>query len=295
VIAVDGKALRGSRTVDTAARHVMAAYDQVTAVVLADTDVDGKTNEITRFRPLLDQIGDLRDTVITADALHCQREHVTYLAERGARWILTVKANQPCLHAQLAALPWLADLADSERPALLKTMADTPDGAILAIRTLQRVTARMATDSLDETQSQPTPGWISHARSLISSEIARHLAPAASRRAQELTEQEITLIWAWHHAEADSARGWINQRLDDSWSPLDLLAVLLPLDRSPSPAIGNDTLHSLDALIGLDELYHRLAPELDAPAADPINPDDERQQRILQALREHRQRHTPGS
>lgn len=71
-ITVDSKALRGSRTVDTAARHVMAAYDQVTAVVLADTDVDGKTNEITRFRPLLDQIGDLRDTVITADALHCR-------------------------------------------------------------------------------------------------------------------------------------------------------------------------------------------------------------------------------
>jgi hypothetical protein len=52
----------------------MAAYDQVTAVVLADTDVDGKTNEITRFRPLLDQIGDLRDTVITADAL-CRSWH----------------------------------------------------------------------------------------------------------------------------------------------------------------------------------------------------------------------------
>jgi predicted transposase YbfD/YdcC len=86
----------------------MAAYDQVTAVVLADTDVDGKTNEITRFRPLLDQIGDLRDTVITADALRCQREHVTYLAERGAHWILTVKGNQLHLHAQLAALPWRA-------------------------------------------------------------------------------------------------------------------------------------------------------------------------------------------
>jgi hypothetical protein len=37
----------------------------------------------------------LRDTVITVDAVHCQRDHVTYLAERGADWILTVKANQP--------------------------------------------------------------------------------------------------------------------------------------------------------------------------------------------------------
>jgi predicted transposase YbfD/YdcC len=107
-IAVDGKTLRGSRTTDAAARHVLAACDQASSVVLADTNVDGKTNEITRFQPLLDQIGDLRDTVITADALHCQREHVTYLAERGAHWILTVKGNQPHLHAQLAGLPWRA-------------------------------------------------------------------------------------------------------------------------------------------------------------------------------------------
>ncbi|MFF0880691.1 ISAs1 family transposase [Micromonospora aurantiaca (nom. illeg.)] len=77
-------------------------------MVLASNDVGSKTNEITRFGPLLDQINDLRDTVITADALHCQREHVAYLAERGAHSILTVKANQPNLHAQLAGLPWRA-------------------------------------------------------------------------------------------------------------------------------------------------------------------------------------------
>ncbi len=107
-IAVDGKTLRGSRTADMAADHVMAACDQATDVVLASTGVDGKTNEITRFAPLLDQIIDLRDTVITADAMHCQRDHVTYLAERGAHWILMVKGNQPYLHKQLAGLPWKA-------------------------------------------------------------------------------------------------------------------------------------------------------------------------------------------
>jgi predicted transposase YbfD/YdcC len=107
-IAVDGKTLRGSRTTDTAADHVMAACDQAAGVVLASTGVDGKTNEITRFAPLLDQISDLRGNVITADAMHCQRDHVTYLAERGAHWILTVKGNQPHLHKQLAGLPWNA-------------------------------------------------------------------------------------------------------------------------------------------------------------------------------------------
>jgi hypothetical protein len=44
-IAVDGKTLRGSRTTNNTARHVMAACDQVVGVVLASIDVDGKTNE----------------------------------------------------------------------------------------------------------------------------------------------------------------------------------------------------------------------------------------------------------
>lgn len=105
-IAVDGKTLRGSRTRDSPARHVLAAADQPTGIVLASTDVDTKTNEITRFAALLDQLDDLRGVVVTADALHCQRHHVTYLAQRGAHWILTVKGNQPSLHQQLAGLPW---------------------------------------------------------------------------------------------------------------------------------------------------------------------------------------------
>ena len=105
-VAVDGKTMRRSRTRDLAAQHVLAAADQDSGVVLASTGVDTKTNEITRFDVLLDQIDDLTSVVVTADALHCQREHVTYLARRGAHWILTVKGNQPGLHQQLSGLPW---------------------------------------------------------------------------------------------------------------------------------------------------------------------------------------------
>src|SRR3954471_9331790 len=62
-IAVDGTTLRGSRSTDTTARQVMTAGDQDTGIVLAGTAVDDTTNEITRCAPLLDQIGDLRDSV----------------------------------------------------------------------------------------------------------------------------------------------------------------------------------------------------------------------------------------
>ena len=48
--------------------------------MLAGTDVDTKANETTRFATLLDHIVDLRGSVVTADALHCQHEHATYLA-----------------------------------------------------------------------------------------------------------------------------------------------------------------------------------------------------------------------
>lgn len=114
-VAVDGKTLRGSRARDQPARHVLAAADHDTGVVLASTDVEAKTNEITRFTALLDRVSDLRDQVVTADALHTQREHVAYLAERGAHWILTVKGNQPHLYQQLTRLPWhLVPVADHD-------------------------------------------------------------------------------------------------------------------------------------------------------------------------------------
>ena len=86
--------------------HLLAAMDHTSRAVLAQTEVDGKTNEITRFRPLLDRL-DLTGTVVTADALHTQREHAEWLVtHKHAAYLLIVKANQPTLHRQLQLLPW---------------------------------------------------------------------------------------------------------------------------------------------------------------------------------------------
>jgi len=68
--------------------------------------VDGKTNEITRFRPLLERL-DLAGQVVTADALHTRREHAEWLVtHKHAAYLLVVKHHQPALHRQLTALPW---------------------------------------------------------------------------------------------------------------------------------------------------------------------------------------------
>jgi predicted transposase YbfD/YdcC len=106
VVAVDGKTLRGtasgghSRSV-----HLLAAMDHADGAVLAQHHVDDSTNEISQFQPLLADL-DLGGVVVTADAMHTQRDHASFLVDRGADYLLVVKANQPTLHAQLVGLPW---------------------------------------------------------------------------------------------------------------------------------------------------------------------------------------------
>ena len=104
-LAVDGKTLRGSGHGGQDSRHLLAALDHAHGVVLGQVEVDAATNEIPRFSALCDRI-EITDAVITADALHAQHGHATYLHRRGAHYLLIVKRNQPGLHAQLAALPW---------------------------------------------------------------------------------------------------------------------------------------------------------------------------------------------
>jgi predicted transposase YbfD/YdcC len=105
VIAVDGKTLRGSGHGGGPGRHLLAALDHAHGVVLGQVEVDAKTNEIPMFATLLERI-DITGAVITADALHAQHGHATYLAGRRAHYLLIIKRNQPSLHAQLARLPW---------------------------------------------------------------------------------------------------------------------------------------------------------------------------------------------
>ncbi|MEU5348355.1 ISAs1 family transposase [Streptomyces sp. NPDC020766] len=104
-LAVDGKSARGSRHGEIPAAHLLAA---VTGAGLTVTQlrVPDKTNEITCFDALLAPY-DLTGVTVTADALHCQRDHARFLVEeKKAHYAFTVKRNQKNLHRQLAALPW---------------------------------------------------------------------------------------------------------------------------------------------------------------------------------------------
>jgi predicted transposase YbfD/YdcC len=106
VIAVDGKALKGSAHLAATRRHLLSAVTHHHAMTLAQAEVGAKTNETAHFRPLLEPL-DLHEALVTFDALHSVRANVTWLAEtKNAHYIAVIKTNQPTAYRQLAALPW---------------------------------------------------------------------------------------------------------------------------------------------------------------------------------------------
>ena len=105
VIAVDGKTMRGARTGEDPAPHLLAALDHATGAVLTQERVAGKSNEIPALRVLLEPL-DLNGVVVTADAMHTQADTAQWIRGRGGHYLLTVKDNQKTLRRTLKALPW---------------------------------------------------------------------------------------------------------------------------------------------------------------------------------------------
>ena len=96
-IALDGKTMRGSRDGEKRPVHLVSAVLHGDALVMAQTRVPDKTNEIKSVEPLLDGV-DVKGAVLTGDAMFAQREIARHIVEeKEADYLFTVKANQPSL------------------------------------------------------------------------------------------------------------------------------------------------------------------------------------------------------
>ena len=97
VVAIDGKALRGTRQADgKAIVHLVSAWASANNLVLAQRKVEDKSNEITAIPKLLQAL-ELSGTVVTIDAMGCQKAIAEKIVEKKADYILAVKENQPLL------------------------------------------------------------------------------------------------------------------------------------------------------------------------------------------------------
>lgn len=103
VIAIDGKCLR--RSIDNASKksaiHMVSAWAQRNSLVLGQTKVDGKSNEITAIPRLLSRL-DIAGTVITIDAMGCQKKIAQQIVQQAGDYVLSLKGNQGKLHEDVA-------------------------------------------------------------------------------------------------------------------------------------------------------------------------------------------------
>ncbi|HEX3872439.1 MAG TPA: ISAs1 family transposase [Pirellulales bacterium] len=102
LIAIDGKTNRRShdRANDLGPLHIVSAWASEEGIALGQVATDAKSNEITAIPQLLDQLC-LTDTLITIDAMGCQKDIVEQIVAGGGDCVIAVKDNQPTLRAAI--------------------------------------------------------------------------------------------------------------------------------------------------------------------------------------------------
>ena len=98
LIAIDGKEIRGSydRNTGTKSVHLVSAWSSESRLVLAQTKVSSKSNEITAIPILLDVL-DIEGSIITIDAMGTQKDIADKIYQANGDYILSLKANHPTL------------------------------------------------------------------------------------------------------------------------------------------------------------------------------------------------------
>lgn len=93
VIAIDGKASRRSHDGDEPMLHTVSAFATEARIVLGQEKVLEKSNEITAIPKLLALL-DVKDKIITIDAMGCQYAIANQIVEKGGDYIFSLKGNQ---------------------------------------------------------------------------------------------------------------------------------------------------------------------------------------------------------
>ena len=105
IIAIDGKTVCGSidRKYDRKAIHLVSAWASEYKIMLGQIKTEEKSNEITAIPKLLDMI-DVKDAIITIDAMGCQKKITQKIIQQEANFILALKDNQSSLFQDVKSI-----------------------------------------------------------------------------------------------------------------------------------------------------------------------------------------------
>ena len=103
-IMLDGKAIKSTDAIKSIGKmmNIVTAYTN-TGISLLQKTVDNKTNEIPAVKELIDML-DVKGMIITADAMHCQKETAEKIVNNGGDYVLQLKANQKSFYEDVYAM-----------------------------------------------------------------------------------------------------------------------------------------------------------------------------------------------
>lgn len=132
LLAIDGKSIRRSfeRGWDKSGMaHLVSAFVAANGLVFAQVAVKDKENEIVAIPKLLELL-DLQGSVVSIDAIGCQRQIAVGIVQGGGDYLLAVKENQPTLHEQVkkGMEELILESASAPRQAIDHSFIQTVDG-----------------------------------------------------------------------------------------------------------------------------------------------------------------------
>ncbi len=105
IVSIDGKTVCSTATMKEYEKpmHIVTALLVDNCVSLGQKVIESKSNEIPAVRELLDELN-LKDAVVTIDALHCQKETIEKILYNGGDYVVQLKANQGNFYQDVIAM-----------------------------------------------------------------------------------------------------------------------------------------------------------------------------------------------
>jgi predicted transposase YbfD/YdcC len=124
VVAIDGKALRHALDEGASIPYIVSAWASENGLVLGQVKVNDKSNEITAIPELLDAL-EIKDAIVTIDAMGCQKDIAARIADKKACYVLALKGNHATALEEIetffagAVAPCALSLPNNVQPATM--------------------------------------------------------------------------------------------------------------------------------------------------------------------------------
>lgn len=131
VVALDGKAVRRALNQGQDPRMIVSAWATQSGLLLGQRQVKDKSNEITAVPELLRAL-ELAGCIVTADALHCQKDTAKEIIEADADYVLALKGNQGTAFAEVKS--FLDEAVQRNEAHLVQTQTVDKEHGRLEVR-----------------------------------------------------------------------------------------------------------------------------------------------------------------